>query len=236
MIVGKMIKEIREKAGLSQEEFAEKLAISRQAVSKWEREIALPDIENIMYISDLFNVSLDEIVKGDEKMTKKIISDNKNVKLMGKFYIGAFLTFILTVVFFVGSVMLFGGAGFYGYDLFFMPLPLIILLIFPIIYQCILYGNVFKKEFLTIFQSDILKDDLEYAYNIFKNYGQTIWITTIMLIAMWITISLRTIDDLSGLGQMYQFILNTIVYAGLLNLIVVLPYKIIIKKKIITFT
>jgi transcriptional regulator with XRE-family HTH domain len=235
MIVGKKIKEIREKAGLSQEEFAEKLAISRQAVSKWEREIALPDIENIMYISDLFNVSLDEIVKGDEKMTKKIISDNKNAKFTSKFFIGTFLTFVLTVFFFVGSIMLFGGAGFYGYDLFFMPLPLIILVVFPIIYQCILYGNVIKKGFITVFGSDFSKNDLEYAYNIFKNYGQTIWITAVLLIAMCITIGLRTIDDLSGLGQMYQFILNTIVYAGLLNLIIVLPYKTIVKRKIIIF-
>jgi len=67
MIVGNMIKEIRENAGLSQEQFAEKLTISRQAVSKWERGVALPDIENIMYISDLFIVSLDTIIKWSKK-------------------------------------------------------------------------------------------------------------------------------------------------------------------------
>ena len=58
MIVGKIIKEIRENAGLSQEQFAEKLSISRQAVSKWERGVALPDIENIMYIREEFGPAI----------------------------------------------------------------------------------------------------------------------------------------------------------------------------------
>jgi transcriptional regulator with XRE-family HTH domain len=88
MIVGNMIRKIRENAGLTQEQFTEKLAISRQAVSKWERGVALPDIENIMFISDHFDVSLDTIVKGDKKMTNIVIADSKNAKLMNKLFIG----------------------------------------------------------------------------------------------------------------------------------------------------
>lgn len=55
--------ELRKSAGLSQEEFAEKLGVSRQAVSKWERGEAYPDTENLIVISDMFNVTIDELLK-----------------------------------------------------------------------------------------------------------------------------------------------------------------------------
>jgi transcriptional regulator with XRE-family HTH domain len=97
MIISQMLKEIRENAGLSQEQFAEKLAISRQAVSKWERGIAMPDIENLMYISNVFNVSLDTIIKGDKKMENKIISDNKNAKFISRFFLAGFFVSLTTI-------------------------------------------------------------------------------------------------------------------------------------------
>lgn len=55
---------LRHKNGLSQEEFAEKINVSRQAVSKWERNEAYPDIENLLAISELFGISLDTLVSG----------------------------------------------------------------------------------------------------------------------------------------------------------------------------
>ena len=57
--------ELRRKAGLSQEEFAEKLSVSRQAVSKWERGEAYPDTENLIVISNMFGVTIDELLKSD---------------------------------------------------------------------------------------------------------------------------------------------------------------------------
>ena len=56
---------LRRKAGLSQEEFAEKLGVSRQAVSKWERGEAYPDTENLIVISDMFSVTIDELLKSE---------------------------------------------------------------------------------------------------------------------------------------------------------------------------
>lgn len=50
----------RIKNGYSQSSLAEQLNISRQAVSKWERGIGLPDIENIILLSKLYNITLDE--------------------------------------------------------------------------------------------------------------------------------------------------------------------------------
>ena len=67
--------EIRRGAGLSQEEFAEKLGVSRQAVSKWERGEAYPDTENLIVISEMFGVTIDELLRSEN-----IGADNKNEK------------------------------------------------------------------------------------------------------------------------------------------------------------
>ncbi len=60
------LKRMRKKAGFSQEKLADKLAVSRQAVTKWETENGIPDIENIISIAKLFNVSLDELLLDGE--------------------------------------------------------------------------------------------------------------------------------------------------------------------------
>ena len=62
--LGNNLYSLRKKSGLSQEEFAEKLHISRQAVSKWERGEAFPDTENLIEIAEFYGVTIDELVKG----------------------------------------------------------------------------------------------------------------------------------------------------------------------------
>ena len=68
-IANKLV-ELRKKAGLSQEELAEKLNVSRQAVSKWERAEASPDMDNLIALSKLYNVSLDDLVLIESKESK----------------------------------------------------------------------------------------------------------------------------------------------------------------------
>ncbi len=65
--------ELRRQSGLSQEEFSEKLNVSRQAVSKWERGEAYPDIENLLAISKLFEVSLDTLMTGEVENPKTVL-------------------------------------------------------------------------------------------------------------------------------------------------------------------
>ena len=67
--------EYRKKAGLSQEELADKLGVSRQAVSKWERSEASPDTDNLIALAKLYNVSLDELVGNQVNEESK--EDNK---------------------------------------------------------------------------------------------------------------------------------------------------------------
>ena len=57
--------ELRKQKGFSQEELANRLNVSRQTVSKWEVGESSPDMEKLIAISDLFEVSLDELVKGE---------------------------------------------------------------------------------------------------------------------------------------------------------------------------
>ena len=59
----------RKQHKLSQEELAEKIGVSRQAVSKWERAEAAPDTDNLILLAELYGVSLDELLRGktDEK-------------------------------------------------------------------------------------------------------------------------------------------------------------------------
>lgn len=58
--------ELRKQKGFSQEELANRLNVSRQTISKWEVGESTPDMEKLVAISDLFEVSIDELVKGEE--------------------------------------------------------------------------------------------------------------------------------------------------------------------------
>lgn len=73
----KKLKEERLKHNLSQEELALKLNISRQSISKWELEKGYPNIETLITLSDLFNISIDELIKGDDFLKDKIIKEGK---------------------------------------------------------------------------------------------------------------------------------------------------------------
>nr|WEA36225.1 helix-turn-helix domain-containing protein [Staphylococcus aureus] len=64
MNLSKQIKKYRERDGYSQEYLAEKLYVSRQSISNWENGKSLPDIHNLLMMCDLFNVTLDDLVKG----------------------------------------------------------------------------------------------------------------------------------------------------------------------------
>ncbi len=67
MTFGEKLTTLRKEHGLSQEDLAEKLSVSRQAVSRWEVDSTLPDAENLLQISKLFGVSVDYLINEDYK-------------------------------------------------------------------------------------------------------------------------------------------------------------------------
>lgn len=71
MTFAENLKMLRKQAGMSQEQLAEKIGVSRQAVTKWETGAGIPDIENIMAISTLFDISIDDLLS-NESGSKKL--------------------------------------------------------------------------------------------------------------------------------------------------------------------
>lgn len=63
MTLGEKLQKLRQQQGLSQDALAEQLGVSRQAVSKWERDEAVPELDKIVRLSELFGVSLDTLLK-----------------------------------------------------------------------------------------------------------------------------------------------------------------------------
>ena len=80
-MLGKKIQQLRKDSGMSQEELASKLTISRQAISKWELGESMPDTENVVQLSKLFGVSTDYLLKdeleADKDMPAEVNGDDK---------------------------------------------------------------------------------------------------------------------------------------------------------------
>lgn len=80
------IQYLRKKKGISQEELADQMLISRQAVSKWESGLSAPDLEKIVMLSDYFEVTTDYLLKGvepkvEERIVEKIVTVEKQVSV-----------------------------------------------------------------------------------------------------------------------------------------------------------
>ena len=99
-MLSEKLKELRSEAGLTQEQAAEKLNVTRSAVARWESAKGIPDISNLIAISEVYNISLDELIKGDIKVERKIESDVKAKKwhLLVMVYLIAIVAYIISFV------------------------------------------------------------------------------------------------------------------------------------------
>lgn len=79
MELGKQIKNYRKKGALSQEVLAEKVYVSRQTISNWENDKSYPDVNSLVLLSEVFSVSLDQLIKGDdiEEMKEQIQKEDQ---------------------------------------------------------------------------------------------------------------------------------------------------------------
>ncbi|HEM4050620.1 TPA: DUF3955 domain-containing protein [Streptococcus suis] len=80
MNFGQQIKDLRKKEGLTQEQLALKLNVTRQAVSNWENDKNLPDLELLILMSSVFSISLDHLILGGtdmNNMTEKLVKDGR---------------------------------------------------------------------------------------------------------------------------------------------------------------
>lgn len=112
MELGNQLKRLREKHNMSQEDLSKRLNVSRQAIYKWESNKGYPDIENLIELSDIFNVTIDEIIRSDDKLKEKInVGDNEDTFSDPGFYLGAIIAFIgiLTDFGSVSTILMFLG-------------------------------------------------------------------------------------------------------------------------------
>ncbi|SHH26042.1 helix-turn-helix domain-containing protein [Virgibacillus chiguensis] len=115
---GEQLKQCRVERDWSQEKLATELHVSRQAVYKWETNKSYPDIQNLIRISDLFNITIDELIRGDKQMQKTISIDDDELfdELSDPgFYIGMILILVGVLIFdgpltdtflFIGLIMI----------------------------------------------------------------------------------------------------------------------------------
>ena len=98
MEIGKKLKNARIKAGFTQEKAAEEIDVSRQTISNWENEKSYPDIISVIALSDLYFVSLDELLKGDQKMTEHLAESTDVVKSNKKLTGAIILNIVLMIL------------------------------------------------------------------------------------------------------------------------------------------
>lgn len=117
MIFSERLKKEREKRNWSQTDLAEKLHVSRQSVSKWETGKNYPSIEVIIDLSDLFGITIDELLRSDEELKEKVIQDSKQLAYPkwktffdSLFLLGVFLLLVKLIIlglnYFIGTEIL----------------------------------------------------------------------------------------------------------------------------------
>ncbi len=97
MEIGEKLKSARADSGLTQERVAEEIGVSRQTISNWENEKSYPDIVSVIKLSDLYSISLDELLKGDRKMIEHL-EESTNVVKSNQKLIGAIIINIILVI------------------------------------------------------------------------------------------------------------------------------------------
>lgn len=99
MKIGVRLKEARLRAGLTQENVAEEIQVTRQTISNWETEKSFPDIVSVIKLSTLYNISLDKLLKGDEEMIEHLEKSTNIVKSNQKLIIAIIANVMMLIAF-----------------------------------------------------------------------------------------------------------------------------------------
>lgn len=108
MEIGKKLKDARIRSGLTQENTAEKIGVSRQTISNWENERSYPDIISVIKLSSLYSISLDSLLKGDDEMIRHLDESTNIVKSNKKLSIAIAINIVLAVLLILLNMMVSG--------------------------------------------------------------------------------------------------------------------------------
>ena len=180
---------IRKENNLSQEDLAEKLGVSRQAISKWESASAYPEMDKIIALCDLFNLNIDDLlhkdikeIKGEENARKnlnkyiddflKFITDTVNLFsnmtfkskikcLLEEFIIGLVLCFIVGIIYCFSNYIFISLFNFLPYQIYTFIVSLLnaLVLIFFIVVSIIIFIHIFKTRYLDYYDREVVEKE-----------------------------------------------------------------------------
>ncbi|HBG6317425.1 TPA: helix-turn-helix transcriptional regulator [Clostridioides difficile] len=110
MELSKQIKKYRLEANLSQDELAEKIFVSRQTISNWENDKSYPDVKSLLLVSEVFQISLDNLIKGDVARMRKEIDEQERLRFRKDSIVSTILL-LAVILSTVPLAMLFGWYG-----------------------------------------------------------------------------------------------------------------------------
>ena len=138
MELGSRIKELRKAQNINQDELAEKLFVSRQTISNWENDKSYPDIQSVLLLSEIFGVSVDQLLKGDVEKMERIITEQTQADI-NKMNTYAIEMLISIIALLITTPVLAFTIGFW----FFIP--------FAVLFACTMYFATriekYKKEY-----------------------------------------------------------------------------------------
>ena len=106
MELGGQIRRYRSERGMSQDDLAGRIFVSRQTISNWENDRTYPDVQNLLLLSNLFDVSIDQLIKGDLGTMKQALDkDVRSMKILNMILYG-----LAAVIFIVDGLVLYGVA------------------------------------------------------------------------------------------------------------------------------
>ncbi|MFE4122520.1 MULTISPECIES: helix-turn-helix domain-containing protein [Priestia] len=145
MRLGDQLQRLREEKNMSREELAQQINVSRQAVYKWENNKGYPDIQNLLRLSEIYETTIDELIKNDPTLQRKIDNNQDESKELDD-------EEMLNPGFYIGIVIIFLG-----------------------IFLGIALGNLIVSTFLNIIGTLIIcfyKDILKFLKNIKKDFNE----------------------------------------------------------------
>ena len=188
MTFGEKIQKLRKEAGLSQEELSYQLEVSRQAISKWERDNGYPETEKIIRMSKLFHVSLDYLLNEEDEQKPEMNPEEKGIYVSREMAEG-FLSYQrrklqktgIAVSLFIGSLSLTFWDAEISMILFMVFVIIGIVLLFSVKLADNPYGKIWVEN---LFFDKTVKSELVSAYADKKKAAHIFNLTGIALIAV----------------------------------------------------
>jgi flagellar motor component MotA len=141
-----------------------------------------------------------------------------------------FLAVLVLAFSFAGTVFMSGGTPSLCLDI---P-SILIMVFFPFVYQCLLFGvSTAKIAFTAGFKKDATMEQLAKAQLFFKNYSKVVWVTALAVVLIGMVTILKNLEDRTMLGPNFALALLSLLYGGILHLVIIIPNSVFLKKRLI---